>query len=169
MSFLLCANDCLFGSDLPDLHGQNAIAELREHTCVLRDENGGFSIALHAVQVVHALDLKLIVSHGDDLIKQVCIGIHMCCRGKREAHPHSHAVTLDRNVAVRIDVGERHDRRHFSADLRSRHPVKNAVQKDILFGTPLGVETHPQFEKARENRLALHRAFIWFKQSGEDP
>ena len=110
-------------------------------------EDDGAAISLKASDVVQALALKVKVAHGEHLVDQQHVGLHV--DGDREGQPHVHArgVRAQGVVDLLLQLRESHDRVEAALDIGAGKPQQRRVQVHVLTARVLELKPRTQLEQ----------------------
>ena len=138
----------------------------RPHAALVQ-QHGAIAQALHGAHVVGhqedrapftpqplealvALLLKGGVAHGQHLVDQQDVGVHLHGHGERQPHAHPRRVVLELQVDELLEVTEGDDvgeaLAHFAATEAQQHPV----HQHVVAAGQLGVEPHPHLHERRQ-------------------
>ena len=104
------------------------------------------SLVFELGELIHALVLEFHVAHGQDLVDEEDIRLHVDGHGESQAHVHARGVVLDGLVDEALDAGEVDDRVQLGVDLLLAHAQDRAVEVDVLAARQLGVEAGADLE-----------------------
>ncbi len=117
------------------------------------DKEDGCTLALQGANAFQALLLKKEVAHGQHLVHQQHLWLHMHGHSKSQPQLHPAAVGAQRTVKKRLQFGKVHnvvkDCRHLAAAQAGDH----AVHVDVLSPRQLGVKAGAQVDQRAEPPL----------------
>ncbi len=127
-----------------------AVGKLLDQAQVMGDEQHGDFALTQLLELAHAAIGEHGIAHGQRLVDDEDLGVHVDGRGEGQPHVHAARIFLDRAGDEVADLGEGLDGRHGALDLGAGEPHNFAVEKDVLAPGEFGIEACAQLEQRRD-------------------
>ena len=141
--------------DPPFLEVQPSFAQLLGGSEIVRYKNDGLPPPLEFQDFVKTLDSKIVVPHGQAVVDEKDLRVHVNSQTERETDVHSLGVAADGNVDELPDVGKCHDLFQLGNDLLAAEIVKAGIEKQVVPARELGVKSRAKVQKAGHAAVRL--------------
>ena len=131
-------------------------------------EEDGLPAAAELADLVQALAGKGFVPHGQHLVDEQHLGIHVDGHGKPQPRVHARGVGLHGGVDEALELREGHDVREALLHLAAGQAEHDAVDVDVLAAADLGVEARAQLDEGGDAALHLEGAPGGLGDPGEE-
>ena len=145
-------------ADAPRVHPHRFVAVALDHAQSVRHQHDGLAPPLEVRELVEALQAEPLVAHGQHLVDQQHVGVHVDGDGEAQPHVHARRVGLDRRIDEVLDLGELHDLVEPPGYLALRQPQHHAVDEDVLAPRDLRMEPGAQLDQGRDPPPHVDRA-----------
>ncbi len=138
------------GDEVAAVEQHRPVAEALDGVHVVRDEQDRAALRARLAQRVEALALERAVAHGEHLVDQQQVGVHVDHDREGQAHLHARRVVLELQLGEALELGELDDRVVALARLRGREPEHHRVDEHVVARGEVGVEADAQLDEGRD-------------------
>ena len=146
--------------DVTALEQHRAVTEALHGGHVVRHEEDGLSLLAHAKERVEALLLEGRIAHGQDLVHQKDVGVHVDHHREGQPHVHARRVVLELEVHELLELGEPHHVLEPLARLARGEAQHDSVEHHVVASGQLGVEADPELDEGRHPAVGVDLALV---------
>ena len=153
--------------DLALLDQHRAVAEAVDRGHVVGHEHDRLALLAEVEEHVEALLLEGGVAHGQDLVDQQHVGVHLDHHGEGEPHVHPRRVVLQLEVGEVLELGELDHPLDPLGGLGRGEAEHHAVEQDVVARRELHVEAHAELDERRDPPRHLDPAAVEAVDAGQ--